>query len=84
MGLKGRLVSKVLRAFYKGEPALFISCDDIGPGLMLMHRFATIITAQKIGVDCQVAQQVTIGYDDRGAPPVLGDRVRIGANAVVI
>jgi len=51
---------------------------------MMMHGFATIIVAQRIGADCQVSQQVTIGYDDRGAPPILGDRVRIGANAVVI
>jgi hypothetical protein len=83
-GLTHRLLAGALSLFYKGEPALFISCDDIGPGLMLMHGFATIITAQKIGADCQVSQQVTIGYDDRGSPPILGDRVRIGANAVVL
>jgi serine O-acetyltransferase len=83
-GLAGNLVAKALAVFYRGEPALFINCDDIGPGLMLMHGFATIITARKIGTDCQVSQQVTIGYDDRGSSPVLGDRVRVGANAVVI
>jgi serine acetyltransferase len=79
-----RLLASVLGVFYKGEPALFINCADIGPGLMLMHGFATIITAQRIGSDCQVSQQVTIGYDDRGAPPTLGDRVRVGANAVIL
>jgi serine O-acetyltransferase len=79
-----RLVGVLLAIFYKGEPALFITCEDIGPGLMLMHGFATIITAQRIGSDCQVAQQVTIGYDDRGGSPTLGDRVRVGANAVVL
>jgi serine acetyltransferase len=83
-GLAGNLVAKALAVFYRGESALFINCDDIGPGLMLMHGFATIITARKIGTDCQVSQQVTIGYDDRGSSPVLGDRVRVGANAVVI
>ncbi len=80
----GRFVAKALGVVYKGEPAMFISCDRIGPGLMMMHGFATIITAREIGVDCQVSQQVTIGYDDRGGPPTLGDRVRIGANAVVL
>jgi serine acetyltransferase len=83
-GLTHRLVATVLALFYKGEPALFINCGDIGPGLMLLHGFATVITARRIGVDCQVSQQVTIGYDDRGAPPILGDRVRVGANAVVL
>jgi serine O-acetyltransferase len=83
-GQAQRLLAVLLAIFYKGEPALFITCEDIGPGLMLMHGFATIITAQRIGSDCQVAQQVTIGYDDRGGSPTLGDRVRIGANAVVL
>jgi len=82
-GMPG-LLARALAIFYRGEPALFISCSEIGPGLMLMHGFATIITAERLGVDCQVAQQVTIGYDDRGGPPVLGDRVRVGANAVVL
>lgn len=83
-GVPGRVLGGVLALFYKGEPALFITCEDIGPGLMLMHGFATIITAKRVGADCQIAQQVTIGYDDRGSPPVLGDRVRVGANAVVL
>jgi serine acetyltransferase len=83
-GVPHKLVARALGLLYKGEPALFITCGDIGPGLMLMHGFATIITAQRIGRDCQVSQQVTIGYDDRGAPPAIGDRVRIGANSVVL
>ena len=83
-GVAGRLLAGALRAVYPGEPALFITCAEIGPGLMMMHGFATIVTARRIGSDCQIAQQVTIGYDDRGAPPVLGDRVRVGAGATVI
>ncbi len=79
-----RLLAEVLSRVYRGEPALYISCPDIGPGLMMMHGFATIITAQRLGADCQVAQQVTIGYDDRGAPPILGARVRVGAGAIVL
>jgi serine O-acetyltransferase len=79
-----RLVGALLGVAYRGEPALYIVCDDIGPGLMLMHGFATIVVAMKIGTDCQISQQVTIGFDDRGGCPVLGDRVRIGANSVVL
>jgi serine O-acetyltransferase len=84
LGFARKLLAKALAVLYRGEPAFFISCDDIGPGLTLMHGFATIITATRIGVDCQISQQVTIGYDDRGSAPVLGDRVRVGANAVVL
>jgi serine O-acetyltransferase len=79
-GLAGRL----LRLFYRGEIAMEVNCVDVGGGLLFMHGFATIVIAERIGVDCQISQQVTVGYDDRGGPPVLGDRVRIGANAVVI
>jgi serine acetyltransferase len=79
-----RVLGKALSVVYRGEPALYIACPEVGPGLMLMHGFATIITAQRIGTDCQVSQQVTIGWSDRGGPPVLEDRVRIGANAVIL
>ncbi len=78
------VLAEALRRVYRGEVALEISCDEIGPGLLFMHGFATVVTAQRIGTDCQFSQQVTVGYSDRGAPPVIGDRVRIAANAVVI
>lgn len=84
IGIPGRVLAKALAVLYHEEPALFISSPEIGPGLMMMHGFATIVAARRIGTDCQISQQVTIGYDDRGGAPVLGDRVRIGANAVVI
>jgi serine O-acetyltransferase len=79
-----RALGAVLRNVYRGEPAMELICADIGPGLMFMHGFATIVNAERIGRDCQISQQVTVGYSDRGGPPVLGDRVRIGANAVVL
>jgi serine O-acetyltransferase len=83
-GVRARVAAKLLATFYRGEPAFYLTCDDVGAGLMMMHGFATIVVARSIGEDCQIAQQVTIGYDDRGAPPAIGDRVRIGAGAVVI
>ena len=83
-GTQGRVIAGALRRLYPGEPALYITCSEIGPGLLLMHGFATIVVAERIGRDCQVSQQVTVGYSDRGGPPVIGDRVRIAANAVVI
>src|SRR5262249_38279733 len=61
-GLGTRLVAEVLSRIYRGEPALEINCGEVGPGLMMMHGFATIVTARYIGTDCQIAQQVTIGF----------------------
>ena len=79
-----RIVAEVLSRLYRGEPALYFNCAEIGAGLMMMHGFATIVTARRIGVDCQIAQQVTVGYDDRGGSPALGDRVRVGAGAIIL
>lgn len=79
------LCAAVLRRVYPGQVALWLSCPEIGPGLYLMHGFSTIVTARRIGRDCQIAQQVTIGYGQVGAPaPLLGDRVNVGAGALII
>jgi serine O-acetyltransferase len=79
-----QVIGRALRIVYRGEPAFEIRCERIGAGLLVLHGFATIVIAAEIGVDCQLSQQVTIGYSDAGGPPTLGDRVRVGANAVVI
>ncbi len=83
-GLAWALGARILALAYRGAVALEINCDDIGPGMCSYHGFATIIIAEHIGADCLFAQQVTVGYDDRGGCPSIGDRVRIGAGAIVI
>lgn len=83
-GALWRLWAKLLRPIYHGAVALEINCDDIGAGLFSRHGFATILTAERIGVDCLFGQQVTVGYTDNGGPPVIGDRVRIAAGAIVL
>lgn len=50
----------------------------------MIQGFATIVVAERIGADCLISQQVTIGWSDRGGPPVLGDRVRVGAGALIL
>ncbi len=84
-GPSGVASAAVLRRIYPGQVALWLSCPDIGPGLYVMHGFSTMVTARRIGADCQVAQQVTVGYGPVGQPaPTLGDRVNVGAGALVI
>jgi serine O-acetyltransferase len=63
---------------------LFISTNDIGPGLFIQHGFATIISAKSIGKDCWINQQVTIGYSNTTDCPVLKDNVVISAGAKII
>jgi len=79
-----RICGRLLSSFYKGAVALEINCEQIGGGMCSYHGFATIIVARRIGEDCLFAQQVTVGYDDRGGSPIVGDRVRIGAGAIVL
>lgn len=62
--------------------------SKIGPGLFLGH-FGNIVVNQGVvvGRDCNIAQGVTLGYVSRGSRkgcPTIGDRVWIGANAVVV
>ena len=83
-GLAWKLLARVLAPLYRGAVALEITCADIGAGMFSYHGFATIIIARSIGRDCLFAQQVTVGYDDRGGSPSIGERVRIGAGAIVI
>jgi serine O-acetyltransferase len=79
----GPLTRLVLRRLYRPAPTLTLEADSIGPALFIQHGVATIVTAKSIGSHCWINQQVTIGYDARGRP-TLGDRVRVGAGAVVV
>ncbi len=76
---------------------LFITCNNIGGGLYIEHGFSTIIACEKMGNNCMINQQVTIGWKSvignsvqirAGAfikdHVVIGDDVIIGAHAVVL
>lgn len=62
----------------------------IGPGLALVHSSGVTIGADvRIGRDCRIAQGVALGEPGRGSKtnwgfPTLGDKVTLGANAVVL
>ncbi len=60
---------------------------QIGPGFYIGHFGGIIVNANAvIGSDCNISQGVTIGVSGRGdsrGVPVIGDRVYLGANAVV-
>lgn len=75
-----RVISKRL---WPGEKSLFIAAANIGPGLFVHHGFATGIDAVRIGKDCWINQQVTVGSTAKGKP-IIGDRVTIAAGAVVV
>lgn len=61
--------------------------ENFGAGTFIQHGFATVITAEKIGCNCWINQQVTIGYNDSKkygyGRPIIGNNVRISAGAKV-
>lgn len=74
----------IARLLWKPMDSLYIYTEDIGGGLYIQHGFSTIITAKKIGENCRVYQQVTIGYKNGEEPPVLEDNVSVTCGAKVL
>ena len=73
----------IARILWKPMDTLYINTHEIGGGLYIQHGFATIISAKKIGENCRVYQQVTIGYKG-DENPVLGDNVSVTCGAKVL
>jgi serine O-acetyltransferase len=82
--LTGRIAGKALRIVYRPQPTLYLSTGEIGPGLYIQHGFATIVAAKRIGANCWINQQVTIGFDAELGHPVLEDNVTVHSGAQVI
>jgi serine O-acetyltransferase len=61
---------------------------EIGAGLYVGHFGGIVIDVEsRLGQNCNLSQGVTLGVGGRGeleGAPVLGDRVHVGANAVVL
>lgn len=68
----------------RGKSTLEITSTNIGGGLIIQHGFSTIIYAERIGKNCKIYQQVTIGFDHELKAPVIGDNVEVCCGAKVI
>lgn len=83
-----KIMRRLLQPIYRGESTLHIGADEIGPGLYIQHGFATIILAERLGANCWVNQQVTIGFKVTDGTvlsrPVLEDGVMVYAGAKII
>lgn len=71
------------RLVFHGQVGMTIDCPSIGPRLFFEHGHGATITAERIGADCWINQNVTIGYED-GQRPVIGDGVYIRSGAIVV
>lgn len=70
--------------WYRPLQTLYIEAAEIGGGLYIQHGFSTMIAAKSIGENCWINQQVTIGYNGHGDPPVIGNNVTIACGAKVL
>jgi serine O-acetyltransferase len=82
------VLGAVLVAFYKlvyKEPSwLVIRPRSLGPGFFVQHGVGSNINGERIGANCRVNQQVTIGFRDNDRLPRIGNNVHIGAGARVL
>ena len=87
LSLPVKLVYRILEFFIQVLFGISISTDcEIGPGFYIGH-FGGIHLHCRIGTQCSIGQGVTIGARGAGrssVDPVLGDRVYVGAGAMVI
>ena len=87
VALVGRRVWRPLESFE-------INCASVGPGLIIAHGYGAILTAERVGANSTIHQQVTVGWrshQDHGRvlagtsrPPILGDDVFLGTGAKVL
>lgn len=67
------------------HPCFTLAIDmKLSDGMVCIHPFATIVSADRIGKNFTVRNNVTIGNNARGKRPTIGDNVCINANAVVV
>lgn len=83
-GVLSAALAAVFGVVYPGERTLHLACSEIGPGLFIQHGFATIVAARRVGANCWINQQVTIGFTRPDDRPSIGDDVFVYAGAKVL
>lgn len=87
LSLPVKLIYRVLDFFIHVMFGISISSNcEIGPGFYIGH-YGGIVVHGDLGAECSIGQGVTIGSRGAGRSngyPVLGDRVFVGAGAMVI
>ncbi len=73
----------IARMLWKPLDSLYINTFNIGGGLFIQHGFSTIIAAERIGENCRIFQQVTIGYRGK-EKPILEDYASVTCGAKVL
>ena len=75
------ITQRLLSLFYGLEIAV---SQEIGGGLYIAHPYGTVIMPERIGKNCSVVHNVTIGLRNENTFPCIGNNVYIGAGARVL
>ncbi len=79
-----RLYRWWITLLYPPMDTLYLHAEEIGGGLFIQHGFATMLTAETVGENCWINQQVTVGYNGQDNPPIIGNNVMITCGAKVL
>lgn len=84
-GRIGRILSHLSLFFLKKQSLLFFGVprSNFGGGVFIQHGYCTVITAESVGENFWVNQNVTIAYSSTGMPTI-GDNVHIASDANVV
>lgn len=83
LGSSNRLQEGIFTLLFRPLDTLYINTKNIGRNLFIHHGFSTIISAESIGDNCWINQQVTIGNKPSGSPKI-GSNVKICAGAIIV
>jgi len=82
--ISNSILYPLLKLLCRPLSSLYLHTKHIGPGLFIEHGFSTIVAANIIGRNCNINQQVTIGYSNDTDCPIIGNNVIVSAGAKVI
>jgi len=78
------IVGKLLSILCRPLATLSFNSKRIGPGLFIQHGYDTSVSADEIGENCWINQQVTVGYTNDTDRPTIGNNVTIHAGAKIL
>lgn len=82
-----RIHGKLTSLIFPPKTDCHLDVKEIGAGLIIYHGNASVIFAEKIGENCSIYQQVTLGrgkINEGRSIPIIGDNVNIYAGAIVV
>ena len=74
---------KYLKLFLMIDKSFSLPVQQIGEGCCLVHPWRTILNAESIGKGLVCFHNVTVGCDDSGNRPIIGNNVVLFTNAML-